>query len=419
MIDEKPPVPTRPTSTAPSEPLSVVERHSAALRDLYAEVADQGETQALNSEVLHLTEDEARFAASQWTMIWRRFRRNRAAIVGGVIVVLFYLVAIFGDFLAPYTLNRRFVEQQYLPPQRLHLFDGGKLKPFVYKVESGRDPQTFKKMHITTDEKIYLKFFVKGDNYKALGQLGFSLFASDVHLFGAPDGELVSLLGTDEQGRDLLSRIILGSQVSLFVGLFGVVLSLVFGTVLGIVSGYFAGLVDEVIQRMIEIVRSFPQIPLWMALSAAVPAGWSVTKTYFAVTLILSLIGWTWLARQLRGQVLALRQSDYVLAARLAGASNARVIFKHLLPATMGQIIVVATLSLPAMILAETALSFLGLGLRPPITSWGVLLQEVQNIESIALYPWVFSPAVVMVVLILAFSFLGDGLRDASDPFTI
>jgi peptide/nickel transport system permease protein len=189
--------------------------------------------------------------------------------------------------------------------------------------------------------------------------------------------------------------------------------------VLGIASGFYGGLPDEVIQRLIEVVRAFPSIPLWMALSAAVPPGWSQTKTYFAVTLILSLIGWTWLARQLRGQVLALRQSDYVMAARLAGASDSRIIFKHLLPATLGQIIVVATLSLPAMILAETSLSFLGLGLRPPITSWGVLLQESQNLQSLALYPWVFLPAVVMVILLLAFSFLGDGLRDASDPFTI
>jgi peptide/nickel transport system permease protein len=352
-------------------------------------------------------------------MIWRRFRRNKAAMMGAVVVLLYYLGAVLGDFVAPYKLDTRYIEQQYMPPQRLHFIDDGKLKPFVYKVESGRDPKTFKKIHVTTDEKVYIKFFVKGDKYTFLKQLGVQWFEWDVHLFGADDGQLVSLLGTDQHGRDMLSRIILGSQVSLFVGLFGVIMSLVFGTVLGIVSGFYGGLVDELIQRMIEIVRSFPQIPLWLALSAAIPAGWGVTKTYFAVTMILSLIGWTWLARQLRGQVLALRQSDYVMAARIAGASDNRIIFKHLLPATLGQIIVVATLSLPAMIMAETSLSFLGLGLRPPITSWGVLLQESQNLQSLALYPWVFSPAIAIVIVILAFSFLGDGLRDASDPFTI
>ncbi len=411
MIDEK--------RTPPDEQTDEVDRQSEALRDLYAEIAEAREAHVLDAESVTLTDAEAKFAASQWVMIWRRFRRNKAAMVGGLIVVLFYIGAFLGDFIAPYALDTRYVEQAYLPPQRVHFIDNGHFKPFVYKIESARDPKTLKKIHVTTDEKIYLKFFVKGDHYKPLGQLSVNLFETDVHLFGAENGGLVSVLGTDRQGRDMFSRIVLGSQVSLFVGLFGVVLSLVFGTVLGIVSGYYGGWVDEVIQRMIEIVRSFPQIPLWMALSAAVPPGWSVTKTYFAVTLILSLIGWTWLARQLRGQVLTLRQSDYITAARLAGASDSRIIFKHLLPATLGQIIVVATLSLPAMILAETSLSFLGLGLRPPITSWGVLLQEAQNLQSLALYPWVFSPAVVMVILILAFSFLGDGLRDASDPFTI
>jgi peptide/nickel transport system permease protein len=315
------------TRSAPTQQASEVERRSAALRDLYTEIAEQGEAQALSAEVLELTAAEAKFAASQWVMIWRRFRRNKAAIVGGVIVLLFYIGAILGDFLAPHALNARFVEQQYLPPQRVHIIDDGKFRPFVYKVVSGRDPNTFKKIHVTSDEKVYIKFFVKGDKYKLLSQLGVNLFESDVHLFGVEGGGLVSLLGTDEQGRDLLSRIVLGSQVTLFVGLFGVVVSLIFGTVLGIASGYYGGWVDEAIQRLIEVVRSFPQIPLWMALSAAVPAGWSVTKTYFAVTLILSLIGWTWLARQLRGQVLALRRSDYVMAARLAGASDSRIIF--------------------------------------------------------------------------------------------
>ena len=216
----------------------------------------------------------------------------------------------------------------------------------------------------------------------------------------------------------MFTRIILGSQISLTIGLVGVFLSLTFGTILGITSGYYGGRVDNLIQRSIELVRSFPSIPLWMTLSAALPPHWPPLRTYFAVTLILSLIGWTWLARQLRGKVLALRGEDFILASKLAGGSDARIIFKHLIPATMSHIIVVSTLAMPAMILAETALSFLGLGLRPPLTSWGVLLQEAQNIQSIALYPWIFIPAALIAVSILAFNFLGDCLRDAAEPYT-
>src|SRR5690606_33954471 len=243
-------------------------------------------------------------------------------------------------------------------------------------------------------------FFSRGVPYSVFG-----LFESDLHLFTAGDG-VVSLLGTDRQGRDMFTRIVYGAQISLTVGLAGVAMSLFIGTVLGVASGYYGGWIDEVIQRVIELVRAFPSIPLWMALSAALPTNWPPLQTYFAVTLILSLIGWTWLARQLRGQVLALRQTDYVMAAKLVGASDWRIIFRHLIPASISQIIVVTTLALPTMILAETSLSFLGLGLRAPLTSWGVLLQESQNVQSLALYPWVFYPALFMIVIILAFSFL-------------
>ncbi|MFN2150667.1 MAG: ABC transporter permease, partial [Anaerolineales bacterium] len=266
---------------------------------------------------------------------------------------------------------------------------------------------------IDFDKMVPVELFVHGEPYKVLG-----IFESDIHLYGSPEG-VIALLGTDRQGRDMVSRIIFGSQVSLTIGLVGVILSLILGTILGIVSGFYSGWVDNLIQRLIELIRSFPSIPLWMALSAAIPLTWSITQTYFAISVILSLLGWTWLARQLRGQVLAIRSQDFVLASKLSGASDRWIIFRHLVPATLGQIVVVSTLQMPSMILAETALSFLGLGLRPPVVSWGVLIQEAQNYQSLALYPWVFTPAVAVAICILAFSYLGDGLRDSVDPYTV
>lgn len=363
-------------------------------------------------------QDEGRYSLSQWQLMWRKFVRNRAALTGGIVILLFYLVALFASFLAPYTLTTRFRDRIYMPPQAIHFFDNGQFTPFVYGVTTGLDLNTLERIaEIDRDVKYPVGFLVHGEPYRLFG-----LIPMDRHLFGLTEGTAskgaVTLLGTDRQGRDMLSRIIIGSQVSLTIGLVGVALSLSLGTVLGVVSGFFGGWIDELIQRLIELVRSFPSIPLWMALSAAIPAAWPPMRIYFAVTLILSLIGWTWLARQLRGQVLTLRNQDFVLAAKLMGAGNGRIIFKHLVPASIGHIIVVATLAMPGMILAETALSFLGLGLQPPVTSWGVLLKEVQDLQSIALYPWVFTPVIFIVLAILSFNFLGDGLRDAADPYT-
>ncbi len=358
-------------------------------------------------------EDEKRYALSQWRLMWRKFVRNRAALAGGVVIVLLYIAALLAPFLAPYTLTTRFRDRIYLPPQSLHFFDEGRFAPFVYGAKTGLDMETLERIsEIDRTVKYPVRFFVEGETYTLFGP-----FESSIHLYGSDEGA-VNLLGTDRQGRDMLSRILIGSRVSLTIGLVGVILSLSLGTVLGIVSGFFGGWVDDLIQRVIELVRSFPSIPLWMALSAAIPAVWPPMRVYFAVTIILSLIGWTWLARQLRGLTLALRNADYVLASKLMGAGNSRIIFKHLVPASLGHIIVIATLAMPSMILAETALSFLGLGLQPPVTSWGVLLKEVQDLQSIAIYPWVFSPVIFIVVTVLAFNFLGDGLRDAADPYT-
>lgn len=396
-----------------------IENRSKELFKLYENLAETGET----AEPLEATgpvsaADEARldsiFAASQWQLMWRKFIRNKVAIVGGIIILLYYLAAVIAGFLAPYTLSTRFNKYIYMPPQTVHLFNEGKFQPYVNEVELTIDENLRKTYVVNEEKKVPLRFFAHGEPYTILG------LKSDIHLFLVPEDEgIVSILGTDRQGRDMFSRVLYGSQVSLTIGLMGVLLSLTFGSVLGVASGYYGGWADDLIQRLIELVRSFPSIPLWMALSAAVPPHWPPLRTYFVVTLILSLIGWTWLARQLRGQVLALRNADYVTAVKLAGGSDARVIFRHLIPATIGQIIVVSTLAMPSMILAETALSFLGLGLRPPITSWGVLLNEAQNIQSIALYPWVFTPALAIAIAILAFNFLGDGLRDAADPYTV
>jgi peptide/nickel transport system permease protein len=371
---------------------------------------------ALDESIAHqmMSSEKITFAASQWRMIWRKFIRNRIAVVGGIVILLFYLTALFANFVAPYTLEQRMTAYSFLPPQRVHLFNEGRFQPFVYGLKGSRDPKTLMRIYVLDPGKrIPIRFFIQGEPYKLMG-----LFTASTHFFGVEE-EIVSLLGTDGQGRDMFSRIIIGSQISLTIGLVGVALSLIIGAFLGVASGYFGGWVDNLIQRVIEIIRSFPPIPLWMALTAALPPHWPPLRVYFAITIILSLIGWTWLARQLRGKVLALREEDFVMAARLAGASDGWIIFRHLIPATFSHIIVISTLAMPAMILAESALSFLGLGLRPPLTSWGVLLQQAQNIQVLLLYPWLMIPGSFVAISILAFNFLGDGLRDAADPYTV
>jgi peptide/nickel transport system permease protein len=389
---------------------------SQELRDLYESLPDAGLATEAEPEVDPRTGKslESIYGASQWRLIWRKFRRNKAALLGGIVILLFYLSALFAPFLAPYGLTTRFTKYIYMPPQLIHLFDEGKLQPWVYDLQQEFDENLRRTYVVDPEKKTRVLFFAKGEPYKLFG-----FIPADIHLYQGEGGKPVCILGTDRQGRGMFSRILFGGQISLTIGLVGVAMSLSIGAVLGIVSGYYSGTVDTLMQRLIELIRSFPSIPLWMALSAAIPLAWSVMQTYFAITIILSLIGWTWLARQLRGQVLAIRNHDYIMASKLAGASDRWIIFRHLIPATMGQIIVVSTLAMPAMILAETSLSYLGLGLRPPVTSWGVLIQESQNYQSLALYPWVFTPAAVIAVCILAFSYLGDGLRDSVDPYSV
>jgi len=355
------------------------------------------------------------FRASHARLIWWNFTRHYGAVVGGVILILLYLCCFFAEFVVPNDPQRRFAEHANASPQRVQLFDGPKLRlsPFVYGRKVTLDMRTLSKGYeIDKTSKYRIRFFSKGWEYKLWG-----LFPLDVHLFTIEEPGTLFLMGTDALGRDLFCRIIFASRISLTVGLVGVLLSFVLGCLLGAVSGYFGGVVDNVIQRGIEFIRSIPTIPLWMALSAALPTDWSILQVYFGITLILSLVSWTGLARVVRGKFLELRESDFVTAARIGGASEARVIFRHMLPGFMSYLIVNITLSVPQMILGETALSFLGLGLRPPALSWGVLLKDSQNIQNIVLYPWLLFPALAVVLTVLSFNFLGDGLRDAADPY--
>ncbi|HEY9076991.1 MAG TPA: ABC transporter permease [Anaerolineaceae bacterium] len=360
------------------------------------------------------SDEEARYGLSQWQLMWKKFIKSRTAIIGGIAIVLFYLIALFANFLAPYGGDQRFIDYLYAPPNGLRW--DAQTGFYIYALETTFDKETLRSIYRKdTRQKVPVKFFVHDQEYKLFG-----LFPTDVHLFGAEDKTVgIFLLGSDRQGRDMFSRIILGSQMSLTIGLIGVFLSLTIGSILGVTSGYFGGQVDNIMQRAVEIIRSFPSIPLWMALSAALPQHWPPERVYFSITVILSLIGWTWLARQLRGKVLALREEEFIMAAQLAGGSDVWVIFRHLIPAVFGHIIVIATLAMPGMILAETTLSFLNLGLRPPLISWGVLLQEGQALENIRHYPWLLTPAIAIALAVLSFNFFGDGLRDAADPYSV
>ncbi len=359
--------------------------------------------------------EEKYYIASQWQLMWRKFRKHKLAIFGGTILFIFYFVAIFCEFFSPYDIYQRYTKYIHCPPQKIHFFDEKRnfyLHPFVYELKREIDPVSWRKIYTEDKAKKHpLCFFVRGGKYKL-----WNLFPSNVHLFGVKDGTIF-LFGTDKLGRDLFSRNIYAARISLSIGLVGVALSFVLGSLLGGISGYYAGAADMIIQRVVEFLISIPTIPLWMALSAALPTDWSPIKRYFGITIILSIIGWCGLARVVRGKLLELREEDFAMAAKIAGATDGRVITRHLLPSFLSYLVVSLTLAVPYMILGETALSFLGLGLRPPVVSWGVLLKNAQNVQTVSLHPWLLIPGLFVIIIVLTFNFLGDGLRDAADPY--
>lgn len=358
---------------------------------------------------------ERYFAASQWTLIWWRFRRHRAAMAGAAILLTMAFLGLFAEFFAPYGPTER--NRDYLsgPPQMPMFCDqnGCALRPFVHGTRTVRDPVTLRAVAQPDPEtRRHVAFFVPGEPAKLLGVIPVS-----VRLFGLEDGARLHLWGTDTLGRDVFSRTLYATRTSLSIGVIGVGISFVLALVIGGIAGYFGGLIDSAIQRLTEVVRVIPVIPLYMGLAAAMPKEWSSTEVYFAMTLILGLFGWPTLARRIRSQLLSIRREDYVLAAELAGARPSRIIGHHMLPSFTSFIIVDLVISFPLMILSETALSFVGLGLRPPAVSWGVMLQQAQSVQVIEQAPWLFIPAGFVVLAVLAFTVVGDGLRDAADPY--
>ena len=360
--------------------------------------------------------DDTYYLASQWQLIWRKFRKHKLAIFGGSIIFLFYLAAIFAEFFAINPYQERHSELAIAPPQQIHFIDeNGKfhLQPFIYNRVQTLDMETFQRTYAEdTSERYPIRLFAKGHPYKLWG-----LIPMDRHFIGVESPGIFMPFGTDEFGRDLFSRNIHASRISLSIGLIGVFFSFILGCLIGGISGYFGGVADMIIQRIIEFIISIPTIPLWIALAAALPPQWSSLQVYFGITIVLATVGWTTLARTVRGKLLELREADFVMAAKISNMSDMNIIIKHLLPSFSSYLIVVLSLAIPGMILGETALSFLEIGIRPPTVSWGVLLQDAQNLRSLSQAPWLMIPGIFVVVTVLCFNFVGDGLRDAADPY--
>ncbi|WP_201830544.1 ABC transporter permease [Microvirga zambiensis] len=369
---------------------------------------DPGKTEPVGAE------NENFYRASSWQLMWWKFRRHKVAVAAAFVLLAFYALVPFVEVIAPYNQTKRHGDFLYAPPQAVHLFHEGRfIGPYVYPYTYSFDLESFRRVYtVDKSNPQPIRFFCRGDSYDFWG-----IWKADVHVFCPPEDGTMFLLGTDRLGRDLLSRIIYGARISLTIGIVGIAVSFALGLFFGGLAGYLGGWVDHVIQRMIEILRSLPELPLWLALSAALPANWSPILIFFGITIILGLLDWPGLARAVRSKLLSLREEDFVKAAELMGASKKRIIARHLIPNFMSHLIASATLSIPSMILGETALSFLGLGLRPPVTSWGVLLNEAQNLAAVQLHPWLLFPMVPVVIVVLAFNFMGDGLRDAADPY--